>query len=62
LPIIGDCPEFPEAVIRFKQGFGRLIRTETDRGTVVVLDTRILNKPYGRAFIEALPSLQVLRD
>ncbi len=52
----------PEAIIRFKQGFGRLIRTETDRGTVVVLDTRILNKPYGRAFIEALPPLQVLRD
>ncbi|MCB9833705.1 MAG: helicase [Planctomycetes bacterium] len=52
----------PEAIIKFKQGFGRLIRTETDRGTVVVLDTRILSKPYGKAFIEALPPVQVIRD
>ncbi len=45
----------PEAVIRFKQGFGRLIRHSDDRGAVVVLDARLLNKRYGRVFIESLP-------
>jgi len=45
----------PRAVIRFKQGFGRLIRSTTDEGRVVVLDPRIATKPYGRAFLDALP-------
>lgn len=45
----------PQAVIRFKQGFGRLIRTKTDRGVLVVLDQRIVGKEYGRAFLQALP-------
>lgn len=45
----------PRAVIRFKQGFGRLIRSRTDRGRVVVLDPRILTKSYGRRFLDALP-------
>ncbi len=45
----------PEAVLRFRQGFGRLIRTKTDRGIVVVLDRRVLSKNYGRIFIESLP-------
>jgi DNA polymerase-3 subunit epsilon/ATP-dependent DNA helicase DinG len=45
----------PEAVLRFRQGFGRLIRTETDRGVVVILDRRVLTKRYGRAFIDSLP-------
>ncbi|UWG95621.1 DEAD/DEAH box helicase [Dehalobacter sp. DCM] len=45
----------PEAVIRFKQGFGRLIRTKNDRGVVIVLDDRIVNKRYGRFFLKALP-------
>lgn len=45
----------PEAVIRFKQGFGRLIRHSDDRGAVVVLDSRLLNKRYGRVFIASLP-------
>ena len=45
----------PEAILRFRQGFGRLIRTQTDRGVVVVLDKRILSKQYGRLFIESLP-------
>lgn len=49
----------PEAVLKFKQGFGRLIRSKTDCGTVVVLDSRIATKPYGRQFIAALPSLPV---
>jgi DNA polymerase-3 subunit epsilon/ATP-dependent DNA helicase DinG len=45
----------PEAILRFRQGFGRLIRTQTDRGVVVVLDKRVLTKRYGRLFIESLP-------
>ncbi len=47
--------QLPEAVIKFKQGFGRLVRTKTDRGTVVCLDPRIVTKPYGKLFIESLP-------
>lgn len=46
----------PQAVLKFKQGFGRLIRTKTDRGAVLVLDRRIVSRPYGRYFIESLPS------
>jgi len=46
----------PRAVIRFKQGFGRLIRSRTDTGRVVVLDSRIQNKPYGKVFLKALPA------
>ena len=49
----------PQAVLRFKQGFGRLIRSKTDRGVVVVLDRRIKSKAYGRAFLESLPPCQV---
>lgn len=45
----------PEAILRFRQGFGRLIRTQSDRGVVVVLDRRLLTKKYGRLFIESLP-------
>lgn len=45
----------PEAILRFRQGFGRLIRTQTDRGVVAVLDKRVLTKKYGRYFIESLP-------
>ncbi|MFI5366457.1 MAG: helicase C-terminal domain-containing protein [Candidatus Binatia bacterium] len=45
----------PQAVIKLKQGFGRLIRGRTDRGAVVVLDSRIVRKPYGRVFLESLP-------
>ncbi len=45
----------PQAVLRFKQGFGRLIRTKTDRGVVVVLDRRIKSKRYGQAFLDSLP-------
>jgi len=49
----------PQAVIRFKQGFGRLIRRKTDRGVVVVLDRRIRSKPYGSAFLQSLPPCTV---
>lgn len=45
----------PEAILRFRQGFGRLIRTQSDRGAVVIFDKRILSKKYGRSFIESLP-------
>lgn len=45
----------PEAVIRLKQGFGRLIRTEGDEGIIVVLDRRIVDKRYGRKFLNSLP-------
>lgn len=45
----------PEAVLKLRQGVGRLIRTKSDTGTIVILDSRILNKPYGRAFLRALP-------
>jgi ATP-dependent DNA helicase DinG len=45
----------PEAILKFRQGVGRLIRTRTDSGIIVVLDNRILAKQYGRAFLEALP-------
>jgi ATP-dependent DNA helicase DinG len=51
----------PEAIIKFKQGFGRLIRSKTDRGIVVVLDKRIVTKGYGRQFVEALPAVRVVR-
>jgi ATP-dependent DNA helicase DinG len=47
--------QVPEAIIRLKQGFGRLIRSKADRGIVVLLDPRVLTKPYGRQFLEALP-------
>ena len=45
----------PEAILRFRQGFGRLIRTQSDRGVVAVLDRRLLTKRYGKMFIESLP-------
>jgi ATP-dependent DNA helicase DinG len=49
----------PEAILKFRQGVGRLIRTKTDTGIVVVLDNRILTKRYGRAFLDALPPCPV---
>jgi ATP-dependent DNA helicase DinG len=45
----------PEAILRFRQGFGRLIRTRSDRGVVICLDRRILSKQYGQAFLHSLP-------
>jgi len=49
----------PQATLRFKQGFGRLIRTRTDRGVMAVLDSRIRSKRYGQAFLEALPKCAI---
>lgn len=48
----------PLAVIKFRQGFGRLIRRKTDRGVVVVLDSRITQKSYGKTFLRSLPALK----
>lgn len=45
----------PAAVLRLRQGFGRLIRHRDDRGSVIVADTRLVNKPYGRVFLASLP-------
>ena len=45
----------PEAILKFRQGFGRLVRNQSDRGVVIVLDSRVLSTRYGRAFLEALP-------
>ena len=47
--------QLPSAILKFKQGFGRLIRTKTDTGIVVVLDSRVINKSYGRRFLAAIP-------
>lgn len=45
----------PEAILRFRQGFGRLIRTQSDRGVVAIFDRRIMSKRYGRLFTDSLP-------
>jgi ATP-dependent DNA helicase DinG len=45
----------PDALIKFRQGIGRLIRTATDRGMITILDTRVLAKSYGRLFLDCLP-------
>lgn len=54
--------QLPQAMILFKQGFGRLIRSRNDTGFVVVLDHRIATKSYGRAFLDALPDVEIVRD
>jgi ATP-dependent DNA helicase DinG len=46
----------PQAVIRFRQGFGRLIRNRTDRGAVLICDRRVITRPYGRMFLHSLPT------
>lgn len=51
--------QLPSAVIKFKQGFGRLVRGKTDSGIVVVLDSRIVRKSYGRLFINAIPKCRI---
>jgi ATP-dependent DNA helicase DinG len=50
----------PEAIIRLKQGFGRLIRSKTDKGIVVLLDPRVKTKRYGKQFLDALPDVRVV--
>lgn len=45
----------PDAILRFRQGFGRLIRSQSDRGLVVILDSRVITKSYGKSFLDSLP-------
>ena len=49
----------PEAILKFRQGVGRLIRTKSDSGIIVILDNRVVTKTYGRAFLKALPECTV---
>ncbi len=51
----------PDAILRFRQGFGRLIRTRSDRGVVVLFDNRVITKRYGQAFLDSLPDCTVKR-
>lgn len=51
----------PDAVLRFRQGFGRLIRTRTDRGIVALFDNRVITKRYGQVFLDSLPGCTVRR-
>ena len=51
--------QLPSAILKFKQGFGRLIRSKTDTGIVVILDSRIINKPYGQKFLAAIPKCKM---
>jgi ATP-dependent DNA helicase DinG len=54
--------QVPEAVLALKQGFGRLIRTRTDRGVLAILDNRIQRMQYGKIFLESLPEYTLTRD
>ena len=54
--------QLPEAIIKLKQGFGRLIRTKSDRGIVVLLDPRLRSKNYGRKFIDSLPECEFVEE
>ena len=50
----------PQAILKFKQGFGRLIRHRDDRGCVVCLDPRLMTKGYGKAFLKCLPAVEIM--
>jgi ATP-dependent DNA helicase DinG len=52
--------QLPEAILKFKQGFGRLIRSREDRGIVAILDPRVHTKRYGKAFLDALPECEIV--
>ncbi len=52
--------QLPEAVIKFKQGFGRLIRSHSDSGIIAILDSRVMTKPYGKLFLNAIPKCEVI--
>ena len=54
--------QVPQAVLALKQGFGRLIRTKTDRGVLALLDTRIQRMPYGKIFLDSLPRYGTTRE
>ena len=52
----------PMAVIKFKQGFGRLIRSRDDRGVVIIFDSRVATKRYGKIFLQSLPDARCIKD
>ncbi len=52
--------QIPNAIIRFRQGFGRLIRGSQDRGIIAVLDTRIMTRSYGKLFIQSIPECRTI--
>jgi len=52
----------PEAILRFRQGFGRLIRTQSDRGVVAVLDRRVRSKQYGQYFLQSIPQCHLVES
>ena len=54
--------QVPEAIIKLKQGVGRLIRSRTDTGLVAILDPRVLTKRYGQLFLDSLPDGEVVRE
>ncbi len=54
--------QLPEAVLALKQGFGRLIRSEDDRGVIAICDPRLTGRPYGRSFLDSLPAMRVTQD
>jgi ATP-dependent DNA helicase DinG len=54
--------QVPQAVMMFRQGFGRLIRTRSDWGIVAVLDPRVVSKKYGQVFLRSLPDCAVATD
>ena len=54
--------QVPQATLLFRQGFGRLIRTKTDRGAVAVLDSRIMTKNYGKWFLRSIPKCRITDD
>jgi ATP-dependent DNA helicase DinG len=54
--------QLPRAILRLSQGFGRLVRTRTDRGVVAILDRRVRTRAYGRAFLDALPDAHRVED
>lgn len=51
--------QIPEAVIKFKQGIGRLIRSKTDSGTITILDNRVITKKYGKYFMDSIPTKNI---
>ena len=53
--------QVPQAIIALKQGAGRLIRSETDRGVLMICDTRLIDKPYGRRIWQSLPPMRRTR-
>jgi ATP-dependent DNA helicase DinG len=54
--------QLPEAVISLKQGAGRLIRDEADRGVLAICDPRLFSRPYGRRILASLPPMKLVRD